>query len=123
MRSLPRLVIGTALLAGAVTTAAPAAAQEAVCGYPFDCEIGGESGGAGTGDVGSGGSGTGDLGNGGGGGTGDLGSGAGGGSDSVSNPTVLPFTGGELTVLLLAGGATLAGGAALVVAARKRATA
>jgi LPXTG-motif cell wall-anchored protein len=37
-------------------------------------------------------------------------------------PASLPFTGGEVTMLALAGAAALAGGAALVAAGRKRST-
>jgi hypothetical protein len=41
------------------------------------------------------------------------------GSTSGS-PSTLPFTGGEITLITLAGGAAMAGGVVLVAAGRKR---
>ena len=123
MRTASRLAVSAAVLGGGLLLAAPASAQEA-CPYPFDpadarCQVTGGGGGGGTG--GTGGTGT----------TG--GSGGGGATDVDSSPTIntaggsgggatLPFTGGEVTLIALAGTAALSGGVALTVAGRKRVT-
>ncbi len=118
MRTVPRVLLGGVLVAGAVVTAIPASAQEAVCGYPFDCPIGGGSQmptqGGGDQEFGE------DAGPD---GSGLSNNDAGPDGSGLSNNIVLPFTGGQLSALLLFGGAGLAGGAVLVAAARKRATA
>jgi len=107
MSTTSRLAVSAAVLGGGLLLAGPASAQEA-CAYPFDCPpVSGGSGQPATG--------------------GSV------GTPTVSTPTVvsnaggggpasLPFTGGEVTMLALAGAAALAGGAALVAAGRKRST-
>ena len=121
MRTASRLAVSAAVLGGGLLLAAPASAQEVQCPYPFDpadprCQVQGGGGGGGTG------------------GGGDTGGGGGGGSTDVDNsPTrttaggsgggaTLPFTGGEVTLIALAGTAALGGGIALTAAGRKRAT-
>lgn len=120
MRTASRLAVSAAVLGGGLLLAAPASAQE-VCPYPFDladprCQLAGGGGGPATGG--------GDTG----GGTdvdnspvrntaGGAGSGGGGGGGAT-----LPFTGGEVTLIALAGTAALGGGVALTVAGRKRVT-
>jgi hypothetical protein len=109
MRTTSRLAVSAAVLGGGLLLAAPASAQQA-CPYPFDpsdvrCEeVQGGSGGGATGD-----------------------------STVVDNSPVrntagqgggstLPFTGGEVTLIALAGAAAVGGGVVLVAAGRKRAT-
>jgi hypothetical protein len=108
MRTASRLAASAAVLGGSLLLAAPASAQEA-CPYPFDpadprCQVQGGGGGGGTGDT-----------------------------DTDNSPVVttagssggaasLPFTGGEVTLIALAGTAALGGGIVLVAAGRKRAT-
>ncbi len=121
MRTASRLAISAAVLGGGLLLAAPASAQEA-CPYPFDpadprCQVAGGGGGGGTG-----------------GGTGGGGTGGGGATDVDNSPVsttagggdgggaTLPFTGGEVTLIALAGTAALGGGVVLTVAGRKRVT-
>ncbi len=148
MRTTSRLAASAAVLGGALLFAAPATAQTAPtpCAYPFiDCPTtpapspSNSPGGGGGGDVetsapsDSAGGGGGDVetsapsdsaGGGGGdvetaaGSTTQIGGGSGGAA--VNNRSNLPFTGGEITLLALAGTAALGGGAALVVAGRRR---
>ena len=78
------------------------------CPSPTPSSIGGGGGGAGTGadtdgEVDAGGSGAGT----------DTGG-------TTSNPSTLPFTGGELVLMTALGAGALAGGTALVVAGRRR---
>jgi hypothetical protein len=110
MRTSSRLVVSAAVLGGGLMLAAPASAQTA-CAYPFDCppiggvdEVPATGGGTPTVDTPTFNTPT------------FTGSGSG-------NPTSLPFTGGEITLLALGGVAALGGGAVLVAAGRKRATA
>ena len=120
MRTASRLAFSAAVLGGGLLIAAPASAQEA-CEYPFDCPpVGGGDGGPATGDGGGGGApGT------------DVGGGGGGGGTVVDASPItgggggagqLPFTGGEVTLMALAGTAALSGGIVLVAATRKRST-
>ena len=75
------------------------------CPSPTPSPIDGGDGGAGTGtDTG------GDEG----------GAGTGSGNGTTSNPSTLPFTGGELVLMTAVGAGALAGGTALVVAGRRR---
>lgn len=75
------------------------------CPSPTPSSISGGGGGAGTGtDTG------GDQG----------GAGTGSSTGGTSNPSTLPFTGGELVLMTALGAGTLAGGAALVIAGRRR---
>jgi hypothetical protein len=119
MRTTSRLALSAAVLGSSLLFAAPAAAQTAPtpCPYPFtDCPTTPPpstppGGGEGEETV----SPTGTPVNGGGGG--------GGGGTAVDGRSELPFTGGEITLLALAGTAALGGGAALVVAGRRRQTA
>lgn len=81
------------------------------CPSPVPSNIGGGDGGAGTG------SGTdtdGDV---------DAGGAGAGNGGTTSNPSTLPFTGGELVLMTAIGAGALAGGTALVVAGRRRAQA
>ncbi len=110
MRTASCLAVSAAVLGGGLLLAAPASAQE--CPYPFDpsdarCQVQGGSGGGATGGEGS-------------------------GSTVVNNSparntaggvgTALPFTGGEVTLIALAGAAAVGGGVVLLAAGRKRAT-
>ena len=115
MRTTSRLAVTAAVLGGGLLIAAPASAQQA-CEYPFDCPpIGGETEEPATGGNGGGGAG----GGGGGGGTVvDASPITGGGGGAAQ----LPFTGGEVTLMALAGTAALGGGIVLVAAGRKRST-
>jgi len=107
MRNTSRLALVAAVLGGGLLIAAPASAQEA-CEYPFDCPpITGGGGGPATGG-------------GGGGQTVVDASPVSGGSTAGGQ---LPFTGGEVTLMALAGTAALGGGIVLVAAGRKRSTA
>ncbi len=134
MSTTSRLAISAAVLGSGLLLAAPAAAQEA-CPYPFDpsdarCQVqGGEGGGATGGEGAAGGGATGGEGAAGGGITG----GSGGAGTVVDNSPVrntagggggaaLPFTGGEVTLIALAGAAAVGGGVVLVAAGRNRAT-
>lgn len=114
MRTASRLAFSAAVLGGGLLIAAPASAQEA-CEYPFDCPpVAGGGGGAATGDGGGGG----------GAGAGAAGGAGGGGTvaDASAGGGTLPFTGGEVTLMALAGTAALSGGIVLVAATRKRST-
>lgn len=124
MRTTSRLAVSAAILGGGFLLAAPASAQEA-CPYPFDpadsrCQVQGGAGGGATGGEGTVGGGT-------------SGGGAqGAGTTDVDNSPVrntagggaasLPFTGGEVTLIALAGVAAVGGGVALTRAGRTRAT-
>ena len=105
MRTPSRLAVVTAVLGGGLLIAGPAAAQTAVdCDeYPdlaecvIDEDLGGNEGGAAQDE------------------------------DEVvtqrsSGAASLPFTGGEVTLIALAGTAALGGGIALTAAGRKRST-
>ncbi len=85
--TVSRVTVGTAALGGVLLIAAPAAAQQAVCDYPFDCPPGVL-------------------------GTSDTVVPNGGGTvvrgSTSGSPSTLPFTGGEITLITLAGGAALA---------------
>lgn len=117
MRTTSRLAASTAVLGGALFLAgpvlltAPAAAQTVTppCPtYPFDCPSPTPTdGGEGSPSVSP---------------TSRPISGGGGGP-SVDNPSSLPFTGGELTLMALVGAGAVGGGAALVTAGRKRSAA
>lgn len=78
------------------------------CPSPVPSGIGGGDGGTGTG------TGTDTDGD-----EGGAGTGAGNGG-TTSNPSTLPFTGGELVLMTAVGAGALAGGTALVVAGRRR---
>ena len=108
MRTTSRLAVSAAVLGGGLLLAAPASAQE-VCDYPFDCApTGGGSGAPATG-----------------GGSGAPGSGTKtvvNNSPAVGASNALPFTGGQVTLIALAGADALGGGVVLVAAGRKRAT-
>lgn len=129
MRTTSRLVVSAAVLGGGLLLSGPASAQEA-CPYPFDpadvrCQVQGGSGGGATGD---------DAGASGGGASGGQGSGGQGSGTVVDNSPVrttaggsggaatLPFTGGEVTLIALAGAAAIGGGVVLVSAGRARKT-
>lgn len=124
MRTASRLVVSAAVLGGGLLLSGPASAQEA-CPYPFDpadvrCQVQGGSGGGATGD---------DADTSGGGASGGQGSGTvvdyspvrttAGGSGGAAT---LPFTGGEVTLIALAGAAAIGGGVVLVSAGRARKT-
>ena len=100
MRTVSRLAIATAVLGGGLLIAGPAAAVGACDEYDAnkECPAGGEvqpvSSGGGTTTT------------------------AGGGGGATS----LPFTGGEVTMVALAGTAAVGGGLALTAAGRKRKT-
>ena len=110
MRTTSRLAVSAAVLGGAMLFAAPASAQTATpCPYPFDAcpttpapSPSRTPGGGGGGEVET-----------------PI-SGGGGGTAVTDNRSNLPFTGGEITLLALAGTAALGGGTALVVAGRRR---
>ena len=70
------------------------------CPSPTPGSINGGSGGAGTGT--------------------DTDAGGASGGGTTSNPSTLPFTGGELVLMTALGAGALAGGTALVVAGRRR---
>ena len=111
MRTPSRLAVVSAVLGGGLLLAGPAAAQTAVdCDeYPelaecqIDEDLGGNEGGAAQDE--------------------DTDS-AGGGSEggTTTSAASLPFTGGEVTLIALAGTAALGGGIALTAAGRKRST-
>ena len=113
MRTHRRLAVVSAVLGGGLLLAGPAAAQTTVdCDeYPelaecvIDEDLGGNEGGAAQDD--------------------DTESTAGGStvSGSSGGAASLPFTGGEVTLIALAGTAALCGGIALTAAGRKRSTA
>ncbi len=108
MRHLSRLAVATAVLGGGLLLAGPAAAQEVDCDeYPelAECVIEGDvqepaQGEADEEDEAEG----------------STISGSSGGAAS------LPFTGGEVTLIALAGTAAVGGGVALTAAGRKRKT-
>ena len=103
MRTSSRLAVVSAVLGGGLLLAGPAAAQEAD-EYPADQPIGGGIEEPAT----------------------DVDDSAGGGETVVSGSSggagSLPFTGGEVTLIALAGTAALGGGIALAAAGRKRST-
>ncbi len=109
MRTPSRLAVVTAVLGGGLLLAGPAAAQTAADCDTYEnlaeCPIGGGGPQPAT-DV-------------------DQDTTAGGGSISSSSggAASLPFTGGEVTLIALAGTAALGGGIALTAAGRKRTTA
>ncbi len=119
MRRTASLTVGGLVVgAGALLSAAPAAAQvvscppgqvaagsEVVVCVPTGTPVQGGTGGAGTGGAGTGG--------------GNVATGGGG---AVSSPATLPFTGDEVLVMSALGTAALAVGAGFVVAGRRRAT-
>lgn len=115
MRTTSRLAASAAVLGGALLFAAPATAQTAPtpCAYPFiNCPTtpapspsASPGGGGGTVETPA---------------PSSTPLRGGGGGTAVSNRSNLPFTGGEITLLALAGTAALGGGAALVVAGRRR---
>lgn len=110
MHSISRLALSAAALGGGLLIAAPASAQE--CGYPGqDCPVidGGGGGVPATGGTGPEAEPT----------------TAAGGTVVDARPTVgggatLPFTGGEVTLMALAGTAAVGGGIVLMTAGRKR---
>jgi hypothetical protein len=114
MRTSTRLTVVTAVLGGGLLLAGPAGAQEVDCDqYPdlADCVIEGEVGSPATGSAGGGSS------------SGGGSSTAGGASSTSSGSgSSLPFTGGEVTLIALAGTAALGGGVVLTAAGRKRKT-
>ena len=110
MRTTRRLAVVSAVLGGGLLLAGPATAQPAVdCDkYPdlaecqeIDEDLGGNEGGGATG-------------------VDDEDDTAGSGSQGTSNAASLPVTGGEVTLIALAGTAALGGGVALTAAGRKR---
>lgn len=118
MRTSRRLAVVTAVLGGGLLLAGPVAAQEADCDeYDTlaECPIGGgeQEPATGDGDV--------DVDS-----DGDADGGAGAGDEvaggSAGDAASLPFTGGEVTMIALAGAAAVGGGVALTAAGRKRKT-
>lgn len=115
--SLRRTVTTATVVAASWVALGASSPALAVCdaysgGCPSPTPISGGDGGAGTGtDTGAGSDTTDDQ--------GGAGTGAGTGG-TLSNPSTLPFTGGELVLLTVLGAGTLAGGTALVVAGRRR---
>ena len=100
MRTTSRLVVSAAVLGSGLLIGAPASAHEHVCPYPMtNCPT---TGGGGTVVTGGGGTVV---------------------KASTTRGGALPFTGGEVTLMALAGTAALGGGIVLVAAGRKRATA
>lgn len=116
MRTSSRLAVATALLGGGLLMAGPAAAQEACDEYDTlaECPIGGGIESPATGNDGDGEEG-GAAGGASGGGTTATGGSSGGAAS-------LPFTGGEVTMIALAGAVAVGGGIALTAAGRKRTT-
>ena len=111
MRTHARLAVVSAILGGGLLLAGPVAAVEVDCDeYPdlaecqIDEDLGGNDGGAAEGED-------------------DEDTTAGGGSQgSTGDAASLPFTGGEVTLIALAGTAALGGGIVLTAAGRKRKT-
>ena len=112
MRTTRRLAVVSAVLGGGLLLAGPAAAQTAVdCDeYPelaecqIDEDLGGTDDGAASNE------------------DDDDAAGSGSGGGTTTNAASLPFTGGEVTLIALAGTAALGGGIALTAAGRKRST-
>ena len=121
MHVRPLHMAGTAASAGFLVLALAAPATAQVCdAYSGSC-TGVLPTTQGTGSTGGNGAGNGGNGS----GTGSNGSGTGSttavrGSGGASLPTTLPFTGGELVLVSLAGAGALAAGTGLVVAGRRR---